>query len=206
MDLVKVHVLPTVVRAFLGFLLAAGVGFTLALLLESLLKRVRFVVVPVMRFLEKLNPIALFPVFMLFWGIGDVSKIMLIFQVVVWIIALHTMSAIETVDPVLIQSGRSMGAKGPLLFWKVILPAAAPEIFHGIRLGLSIAFVFIISVEILSSSRGLGWFLNNAKNQYNLPNLYSTVLLMALIALALNLLLSGIERRGFLWKQDGIRQ
>jgi len=205
-DQFALHVLPTIRRAALGFAMALGIGLAVAFLLESVLRFLRPVVIPIMHFLEKLNPIALFPVFMLFWGIGELSKVLIIFWVVVWLIAFHTIDGIENVNPVFIQSAKSMGARRATLLFKVYLPAAGPDIFLGIRLGANIAFIFVISVEMLSASAGLGWFVQHAKHQYNLPNLYSCVILVAIIGLLVSALMNRIERRAFAWKQDAIQQ
>jgi NitT/TauT family transport system permease protein len=204
-DLIITHALPTIRRAALGFLIAATTGFLIGLALAGALKTIRPIVTPVFRFLEKLNPLALFPVFMLFWGIGEMSKILIIFWVVVWIVIFHTLEGFDHVDPVQLESAASMGAKRLTLFTKVRLPAAAPDIFHGVKFGLNISFIFVISVEMLSASVGLGWFVANAKHQYNLANLYSSVLLIAVIGIVISAFMNVLERRLFLWRQDAMR-
>jgi NitT/TauT family transport system permease protein len=203
-DMAVTHILPTVRRAALGFAFAAGVGAGIGLLFSSILKPLKPAVVPVFHFLEKLNPIALFPVIMLFAGIGEESKVLIIFWVVVWIIVFHTIAGIENVDPLYLQSAKSMGASRFALMAKVYLPAAAPEIFSGVKFGANIAFIFVISVEMLSASFGLGWFIANAKHQYNLANLYSTVILVAIIGILVSSLFNALERRLFSWKQSSI--
>jgi NitT/TauT family transport system permease protein len=204
-DLVAAHLLPTVRRAALGFLVATATGFLIGLALAGALKEIRPIVTPVFRFLEKLNPLALFPVFMLFWGIGELSKVLIIFWVVVWIVIFHTLAGFDNVDPVQVESAASMGANRLTLFTKVRLPAAAPDIFHGVKFGLNISFIFVISVEMLSASAGLGWFVANAKHQYNLANLYSSVLLIAIIGIIIGTFMNLLERRLFQWRQDAMR-
>ncbi|MDR2163789.1 MAG: ABC transporter permease [Clostridiales Family XIII bacterium] len=203
-DMAAEHILPTIRRAVMGFAFATGVGVGIGLLFSSILKSLKPVVVPIFHFLEKLNPLALFPVIMLFAGIGEESKVLIIFWVVVWIVVFHTIAGVENVDTLYLQSAKSMGAGGFALMIKVILPAAAPEIFSGVKFGANIAFIFVISVEMLSASSGLGWFIANAKHQYNLANLYSTVILVAIVGIIVSSIFNILERRLFSWKQSSI--
>ena len=203
-DLFRIHIALTIQRAFLGFLLALVVGVGAGFMLGGILKEIKPCVLPILHFLEKMNPLALFPVFMLFWGIGEVSKMLIIFWVAVWPILFHTLEGLQNVEPVLPKSARAMGAGKGVTFRKVLIPAASPDIFAGIRLGIQISFIFVISVEMLSSSAGLGWFIKNARNQYNLPDVYSSVLLVAIIGIVLGKILEIIEKKAFAWKESAL--
>jgi NitT/TauT family transport system permease protein len=204
-DLFRTHIAITLQRAFLGFLLALAVGVGAGFALGGVLKKIKPGVLPLLHFLEKMNPLALFPVFMLFWGIGETSKVLLLFWVAVWPILFHTIEGLQNVESALPKSARAMGAGKGVTFGKVLIPAASPDIFAGIRLGVQVSFIFVISVEILSSSAGLGWFINNARHQYNLPNVYSGVLLVAIIGIIICRILGAIEKKAFAWKEQAVQ-
>lgn len=204
-NLFTTHVILTFQRAGWGFIAALVVGLLLGFSLESLLKKISPGIIPVMQLFEKMNPFALFPVFMLFFGIGELSKILIIFWVAVWPIAFHTISGLQNVDPILIKSAKAMGAAKRVIFGKVIVPAALPDIVTGIKFGALIAFTFVVSVEMLSSSAGLGWFIAEAKHQYNLPNIYSGVLIVAILGIMISRLLCKIEQHLFIWKAKSIQ-
>ncbi|MDR3255003.1 MAG: ABC transporter permease [Synergistaceae bacterium] len=200
-DLFSKHILLSFRRAGIGFLASGAVGLFLGCFLKILPEKLRMIFMPVLQLFEKLNPLALFPVFMLFFGIGEMSKVMIVFCVSVWQIAFHTLAGLMNVDPVLIKSARAMGASRFVLFWRVYFPAALPDIFGGIKFGAQTAFVFIVTVEMLSSSAGLGWFLQNAKTRYDLRDLYSSVIIVALIGIFISKILTHIEVRLFSWKE-----
>ncbi|MFV0529358.1 MAG: ABC transporter permease [Lachnospiraceae bacterium] len=204
-DLFMTHIVLTLRRAALGFISAFVGGLAGALLISTVFKRQLDGILPIFHFLEKLNPLALFPVFMLFWGIGETSKILIIFWVAVWPVTFHTIDGIRNVDAGLLKSARAMGASGRAAFFKVTLPAALPDIFVGVKLALQIAFMFIISIELLSSSAGLGWFLLNARLQYNLPNVYSSVILVGIVGIIIDVLCNVLWKKLFKWKEEVIK-
>ncbi|MDR3354350.1 MAG: ABC transporter permease [Synergistaceae bacterium] len=203
-DLLSKHIALSFKRAGEGFLASLAGGILLGFLLERMPEKARDVIMPVLQMFEKLNPLALFPVFMLFLGIGEGSKVMIIFWVAVWQVAFHTLSGLLNVDPDLVKAARAMGAGRAEVFWKVYVPAALPDIFNGVKFGAQIAFVFVVSVEMLSSSAGLGWFINNAKHLYNLPDLYAGVIITAILGIIISKVLAFVENRMFSWKERAI--
>ncbi|AJG97317.1 ABC transporter permease [Clostridium beijerinckii] len=195
------HTLLTFKRAIIGFFVALIVGLLIGFFLASISKKLRNYVIPILQFFEKLNPFALFPLFMLFFGIGEFSKVIIIFWVAVWPIIFHTIAGVEGVDKLLIKSARTIGASPKTEFFKVILPAALPDIITGIKFSAQIAFILVISAEMLSSSAGLGWFISIAKTQYNLPNLYGGTLFVAALGITINKILNILESKLFVWKE-----
>lgn len=144
--------------------MALIVGLLIGFFLASISKKLRNYVIPILQFFEKLNPFALFPLFMLFFGIGEFSKVIIIFWVAIWPIIFHTIAGVEGVDKLLIKSARTIGASPKTEFFKVILPAALPDIITGIKFSAQIAFILVISAEMLSSSAALGITINKILN------------------------------------------
>lgn len=195
------HTLLTFKRAIAGFLVALMVGLIAGFVLSAVSKKLKNYILPILQFFEKLNPFALFPLFMLFFGIGELSKVIIIFWVSVWPIIFHTIEGVEGIDPLLRKSARTMGISRKTEFLKVILPASLPDIITGIKFSAQIAFTLVISAEMLSSTAGLGWFISIAKEQYNLPNLYGGTIFVAVLGIIINKILTILEDRLFIWKE-----
>jgi NitT/TauT family transport system permease protein len=194
----------TLRRGGSGFIVSSAAGILIGVSLATYLKPAKPYCMPILHLFEKLNPIALFPLFMLFFGIGDASKIAIVFWVAVWQIAFHTLAGIENVDPNVIKGAKAMGTGRGALLCKVILPAALPDVYNGLKLGVQISFLFIIAVEMLSSSNlfpGLGGFIMESKKIYNLPNLYAGILFAAILGITLTKILDRIGERLFSWKE-----
>lgn len=197
----------TVKRGISALITSAVVGIFIGVSLATYLKFIKEYIMPLLHLFEKLNPLALFPLFMLFFGIGDESKVAIVFWVAVWQIAFHTLAGIENVDKEIIKGAKAMGTNRRALLLKVILPASLPEVYNGLKLGVRVAFLFIVSVEMLSSSNlfpGLGGFIMESKKAYNLPNVYSGIILTAIIGMVLIKILDLIGERIFSWKQKTV--
>jgi NitT/TauT family transport system permease protein len=196
--------LLTVRRGVSGFAASAAAGIFTGVSLATYLRSMKTYLMPILQFFEKLNPIALFPLFMLFFGIGDESKIAIVFWVAVWQIAFHTLAGIENTDKTVIKGAKAMGTGKREMLFKVILPASLPEVYNGLKLGVQISFLFVIAVEMLSSSNlfpGLGGFIMESKKAYSLPNIYSGILFAAIIGMTLTKILDLIGEKLFSWKE-----
>ncbi len=147
-----------------------------------------------------MSAIALFPVFILFFGIGELSKVVIIFWAALWPILLNTVAGVKGVDPVLVRSARSMGARSGTLFRKVILPAAAPSIFTGVRLGAAYAFMVLVAAEMIGANAGLGFLVLNSQEVFAIPRMYAAIVALAAFGLAVNNALLVAERRATAWR------
>ncbi len=199
-----VHIKTSLLRSVFGFILAVVIGVPLGIFLGGWFPLFERIMNPVLRLLSEINPFSLFPVFILLFGIGEISKIAMIFWVCIWPVVLNTTTGVRTVDGLLIKSARSMGVAGKDLFFKVILPAASPNIFHGLRTACSVAFFMLIAAEMVGASSGLGWLVFNAQNNYQIPKLFATTFTIAALGLSLNGLFGILERRLLSWKETTV--
>lgn len=195
------HIRVSFVRSFSGFLLAAAIAVPLGFLLGGWFRLFERILTPVLRLFTEINPFTLFPVFILVFGIGEVSKIAMLFWVCLWPILLNTITGIKNVDSLLVKSARSMGVTGHTLFFKVILPAASPNIFHGLRTSCGVAFFMLIAAEMIGASSGLGWLVFNAQNNYQISKLFATTVVISALGLTLNFLFGEVEERYLSWKE-----
>lgn len=150
---------------------------------------------------RQVSAIALFPVFILFFGIGELSKVIIIFWASLWPVLLSTVAGVKGVDPVLVRSARSMGARRGTLFRKVILPAAAPSIFTGVRLGAAYAFMVLVAAEMIGANAGLGFLVLNSQEVFAIPRMYAAIVALAAFGLAVNAVLLAAERRATAWRE-----
>ncbi|MBB6636083.1 ABC transporter permease [Cohnella thailandensis] len=194
------HVSASLRRSLSGLLLAIASGTVLGLLL-GWFKRFETLLDPLLQLARQVSAFALFPVFILFLGIGESSKTAIIFWASFWPILLNTVSGVKHVEKLLIDSAKSMGGSQLFLFLRVVLPAAAPSIFTGIRLGGAYCITALVAAEMIGSSEGLGFYILNSQEIFQIPDMYAGILLLAVLGLLLNYVLALIESRMTRWKK-----
>ena len=145
-------------------------------------------------------PLALLPVFILLLGIGELSKITMVVYSCAWPLLLNTIAAVKQVDPLLVKSARTMGASPQQLFRKVILPAALPTIFVGIRLASAAAMLVLVASEMVGAKAGLGYLVIYSQYSFLIPQMYFGILGITVIGLVFNAVLEALERRLMRWK------
>jgi len=193
------HVEATLERVALGFvtgaILALGLG-----ILAGRLRVVRNVVEPIVELLRPIPPLAVLPLFIVWIGIGETSKIGFITYATFFPMFLTTVHAVRQIDPLLVRAAQSLGA-GPLqLFRRVILPAALPEILTGLRLGVALSFFVIVISEFIGAEQGLGYLINDGRNFFLVPQMLGAAIVLGLLGYAGNALVRLVERRVLRWQ------
>jgi NitT/TauT family transport system permease protein len=155
---------------------------------------------PLLEIFRNTAALALLPVFTLILGIGETSKIAMVLYASTWPILLNTVNAVRTVDPLLIKAARSMGLGSTRLFAKVILPASVPTIFTGIRLAAAHSILVLIAAEMVGAKAGLGYFVNAAEFNFQIPEMYAGIVTLAQLGLLVNVVLVRIEARLSVWR------
>jgi NitT/TauT family transport system permease protein len=194
-----VNLIASLRRSGLGFVL--GVCFSIPLgLAIGWFRRFAALINPLLQAFRNTPTLALLPVFIMFFGITETSKVAVIFWGVMWSVLLNTIAGVRNVNPDLIRASRAMGAKSLRLFATVIFPASLPHIFTGIRIAATTSILIVIAAEMLGANRGLGYRLNFNQGNMRFPEMYSYIIVMALLGVLLNNLLERIEKRGFIWR------
>ena len=194
------HLSVSLTRSVIGFFLALLIAIPLGLMI-GWYKLVAETLNPLLELFRNTTALALMPVFILFLGIGEVSKISLLVYACTWPILLNTISGVQNVDPLLIKSARTMGLPPHKLFRKVILPAAIPTIFVGIRLAGAISVLALVAVEMFGSKAGLGYLIIYSQYSFEIPQMFVGILVMTLVGLAFNYGLLAIEKHFTAWKK-----
>lgn len=188
-------------RVGLGFGLSFVIAVPLGFLLGTFFRGFERLLLPFLRMCEKLNPFAIIPIFMIFFGIGTAEKVAVIFWAANWPLLFQTIAGARSVDPQLVRAARSMGASRKELFFKVILPFTLPNIFTGIEMAAQISFFMIIASEVIGASTGLGWYYVNATVRYDLPLMYGVVLFITLLAIIINVVFGRLKKHFLVWKE-----
>ncbi|MFD6288989.1 ABC transporter permease [Streptomyces sp. NPDC060205] len=191
-------VLPSVLRLSAGYACAAVAGVALGTVIGSY-RRVRAVCEPVLEFLRAVPPPVLVPVIMLFAGIGDTMKVVVIASGCVWPILLNTVEGVRAVDSVMSETARSYGIKGVARLRHLVLPAASPQIFAGLRQALSIGIILMVISEMFAASNGLGFTIVQFQRGFAIPDMWTGILLLGLLGFVLSVVFRLVERRALGW-------
>ncbi|MDR1063017.1 MAG: ABC transporter permease [Azoarcus sp.] len=154
---------------------------------------------PLLEMFRNTAALALLPVFILFLGIGETSKVAIVFYGCFWPILLNTITAVATVDPLLVKSARTMGLAPVRLFRKVILPASVPTIFVGVRLAGAVSVLILIAAEMVGAKSGLGYLIIYSQYNFQVPEMFLGIVCITVVGLFINFLLVALERRLTAW-------
>jgi ABC-type nitrate/sulfonate/bicarbonate transport system permease component len=194
-----IHLAATLERVAMGFGTGAALGVALGLAAGHL-TLVRNVVEPLVEVLRPIPPLALLPMFIVWVGIGEASKIGFITYATFFPIFLTTVTGVRQIDPLLVRAAQSLGARGVALFARVILPAALPDILTGLRLGVALAFFVIVISEFIGAEHGLGYLINDGRNFFLVPQMLGAAVVLGLLGYAGNGLVRLLERRLTRWQ------
>lgn len=195
------HLQASLIRSLSGFIFAIIIAIPLGLAIGWYPRFSEFLS-PLLEVFRNTAALALLPVFILFLGIGESSKIALVTYACTWPILLNTISGVRNVDPLLIKSARTMGLSSIQLFRKVILPAAIPTIFVGVRLAGSFSVLMLIAAEMVGAKAGLGYLINYAQYNFQIPEMFFGIISITTIGLLFNYSLLAIEKRLTAWKTE----
>lgn len=191
---------PSVQRALIGFAIALIGGIALGVVVGSF-PIFQKLAEPILLFFRNLSLLALLPVFVVFMGIGEGSKIAIVAWACFWPIFITTVGAVGSVERILLNAARTLGAGRVYIFTRVVLPAAIPGIFPGIRLASANAFTALVAAELVGGAHGLGIYINNAALRYQTPQMYAGILTLGLIDILVNGVMTGVEYRLTSWQR-----
>lgn len=197
-DRLRSDVLPSIVRLAAGYATAAVVGIALGTVIGSY-RRVRAVCEPVLEFLRAVPPPVLIPVIMLFAGIGDTMKIVVIAGGCVWPILLNTVEGVRAVDPVMLETARSYGITGLTRLRSLVLRSASPQIFAGLRQALSIGIILMVISEMFAAGNGIGFTVVQFQRSFAIPDMWTGILVLGLLGFLLSVVFQAVERRVLAW-------
>ncbi|HET9323320.1 MAG TPA: ABC transporter permease subunit [Gaiellaceae bacterium] len=195
----ELHVVPSLTRILAGFGIAVLLGILLGIPL-GLSRWGRLLAMPHVEWWRAMPPPALLPIsVVLLHSIENRQKIAFIAFFCLFPILLNTIDGVRGIDPTLIETARSYGVGRLARIRRVVLPAALPQIFAGLRTSLSLAVIMMVLTEYFSSTSGVGYVLLISKNTFQLAPMWAAILLIGVLGYLLNLLLLLVERRVLRW-------
>lgn len=191
-------------RAALGLAFGVTTGIVLALI-AGLSRRGEVTADPIMQITRTIPTLALTPLFIVWFGIGELPKVALIAFATTFPVYLNLYSGIRSVDLRLIEGARSFGLSQAELIWHVILPGALPQLLVGLRYALSIAILVLVVAEQINASAGLGYLINNARDFLRTDIIVVCLMVYAVLGLGADWLIRWIEARALVWRPSMIK-
>ena len=182
------HVLDSLYRVLLAVGTASVIGIPLGLAM-GWFPRFRSTVDPLLEFVRPIPPLAWIPLSILWFGIGDTQIVYIIFLAAFFPIVLNSMAGARDIDTYLVRAGQSLGARPGELFKTVVLPAAMPNIFTGVRIGLGIGWMALVAGELVAAPTGLGYMINNARTLFRSDYILLGMVLIGVLGLLLDYLM-----------------
>lgn len=188
------HTGVTLLHSVVGLVLSLAIGVPIGILFAAK-RSVADTVEPYFLGFYSLPRVALAPLFILWFGIGSVSKIMMAFSMVVFIVILNTHEGLRGVDRDLVDMLKTMRASKFYVLRKVLLPSIVPWIFASVRVGIGLALVGAVIGELLGANRGLGWYVEYSAGRVDITGVFAGLAVLAVLGMTLNEIVKAIESR-----------
>lgn len=193
------HVGASLARTLTGLGLGLAVGIPVGLAM-GLNRTLYAVLAPVFAFMRPIPPIAFIPLMILYFGIGEFSKIVLIFMAALWYVVLNASAGVRAVPHDLIRAGRNLGLTSFQLFRHVIFWAALPNVMTGVKTATAVSWAIVVAAELIAAQAGLGFLVMDATTFFRVPDVYIGIIIIGMIGLVLEAVTRALERALLHWE------
>lgn len=193
------HVQASLLRTLSGFFIGIVLGIPLGLL-SGYSRIAGAMFSPIMAFVRPIPPIAFIPMAVLYFGLGETGKVVLILFTAFNYAFVNAHAGAAGVPMAYFRAAESLGLRKSQIFFSVVLPAAVPQIFTGLKVAMALSWAVVVAAELVGAQEGLGFMISDAAQIFRIPVVFIGIALIGLIGLALNALLSGSEDRLVHWK------
>ena len=197
--LFRAHMGPSLSRLAIGSLLGVGAGVAVGMMI-GLFSHVRAGLLPLIAALFPVPKIALLPLFVIWFGIGEASKYALIAFGAFMPMVVATYGAVDNVDRTLVRMGQSFGLSWWSIVRKIVLPGALPGMFSGLRISLAIAIILLVAAEMIGAEHGIGAYILEAGSLYDLERLFTGVVILSILGVIISAIVDFAERRLLKWR------
>lgn len=193
------HVAKSLFRSLTG--LVAGLALAIPIGLAMGYNRtINAALLPIFGFFRPIPPIAFIPLMILWFGIGELGKVLLIFAASFNYTVLNSAAGMRAVPEQLIRKGRNLGLTRWQLFTSVMLPASMPHIFTGIKTSTAVSWAIVVAAELIAAQEGLGFIIQDAGTFFRITDVFLGIIIVGLIGVSLELVISLVERRTLHWQ------
>lgn len=197
-DRIVGDVLPSLLRLLVGFAIAFVLGVGLGVAIGKS-RALRAYLEPVLEFFRAIPPPVLVPILILFFGIFNTMKVVVIITGCIWPILLNTVEGVRSLDEVLIDTSKIYRLSRRARLWYNILPGASPQIFAGARQALSVGIILMVISEMFAASNGIGFTIIQFQRTFAIPQMFSGIIVLGLLGVALALVFRLVETRILRW-------
>ncbi len=192
------HLAASLTRIVIALLAAVLIGVPVGILM-GLSETARGILDPLIELYRPVPPLAYLPLMVIWFGIGETSKILLIYLAIFAPVAMSALAGVKSAQQVRLRAARSLGANRWQVLWYVVLPGALPEILTGLRIGLGVGWSTLVAAELIAATRGLGFMVQSAGEFLATDVVLAGIAVIALIAFTLELGLRALQRRLTPW-------
>lgn len=192
------HLAASLTRILIALLAAGTIGIPVGIAM-GLNPTVRGILDPLIELYRPIPPLAYLPLMVIWFGIGETSKILLIYLAIFAPVAMSALAGVKSAQQVRLRAAQSLGASRTQILWYVILPGALPDILTGLRIGLGVGWSTLVAAELIAATRGLGFMVQSAGEFLATDVVLAGIAVIAVIAFALELGLRALQRRLTPW-------
>lgn len=196
--------LSSTIRIALGFVIGSAVAVGLGVIMSKF-KTVERWFSPILNLVGPIPTLALLPLFIIWFGIGEFPKVLLIAWTTFIPVLVYTLDGFKSVPSTLIRSALSLGATERQIFTRVMLPSAIPNFLVGAQVSLGLSFSALIVSEMMGAKSGLGYIIVDARNYFKITNMFIAIILIGLEYSLFSYLLKLVEKRVMVWRKGGLR-
>jgi NitT/TauT family transport system permease protein len=196
----QTHMYASFMRVLVGFV----IGLVLAVVFGFLIgwfRVVRLIMDPAINFFRALPPIALIPLMIIFFGIGETPKVLVLCYASFFPALVVIYQALISLDPIYVRAAKTLGATNMEIFRKIILPQLIPHIVTACRVSLGVCWATLVAAELIAAQKGIGAMMVDAQNFFQMPPLVLGILLIGAISLAMDGIVRAFERRATAWQE-----
>ncbi len=193
------HLGATLSRVVVGFTIGALGGIAFGLVMGSS-RWVRAVFNPMMWSIYPIPKIAIFPLILLIFGLGETSKYVTVAIAVFFLVLFPTIAGVMGIPQIYIDAGHNLGARGLAFYARIAFPGALPLIFTGLRVGLGVALIIIVGVEFVGATSGIGYLVWNSWQLFNINRMFAGLLVLAALGHVSSVALEALQQRLVPWR------
>ena len=194
------HLSISLERIVVGFVLGAVPGIIIGLAM-GLFGPIRAMIQPLIDATFPIPKVALLPLFIMIFGIGEESKYAIIATAVIYLVLINTVAGVRTIDRIYLDVGKNFHASRRMMFTDVALPGALPMILTGVKLGMGVALLVIVTAEFVGAKSGIGYLIWTSWQVFQVEKMYVGLVVIAIVGFGTAILLSWLERALVPWKR-----